>query len=306
MNDEQLAAGQVRFFTLVGSEAGARLAHLTIDSLRAFGGPLRACPVQVFVHTAAPEAAAPVSAIFADLADVALVPLELDEAFRYPFAAKVYAAARAEALAGPDTRAVVWLGPSCLVVNPPRRFALGPAHDAALRAVHIQNVGSLASAPPDPFWQAIYRAVGVGEVPFTVESFVDGQRLRPYFNSHCLASNPASGLLGTWWEYFQGMATDRSFQAGPCQDELHQIFLHQAILSALVTKWLDPRRIDQLPADYSYPLHFQEQVPPAHRATALDHLTCPVYEEAGDLSALPAGEPLRSWLAARGVSLPEA
>jgi hypothetical protein len=294
-----MAAGQVRFFTLVGSEEGARMARLTIDSLRAFGGDLSACPVQVFV-----AGEAPVSVAFAGLADVDLLPLGLDEAFRYPFAAKVYAAARAEALAGPETRAVVWLGPSCLIVNPPRRFALDPAHDAAFRAVHIQNVGSPATEPLDDFWRAIYRAVGVEAVPFTVESFVDGQRLRPYFNSHCFASNPASGLLGAWWEYFQGMVLDRAFQAGPCRDDLHQIFLHQAILSSLVTKWLDPQRIDLLPADYSYPLHFQERIPPACRASTLDNLTCPVYEEAADLSALPAGEPLRSWLAARGVSLP--
>ncbi|MGD8627250.1 MAG: hypothetical protein PVJ34_22130, partial [Anaerolineae bacterium] len=245
MNNESMAAGQVRFFTLVGSKEGARLARLAIDSLRAFGGEWAACPVQVFVAREAP-----VSAAFAGLAGVDLLSLELDEAFRYPFAAKVYAAAQAEALADPGIRSLVWLGPSCLVVNPPGRFALDPAHDAALRAVHIQNVGSPAGEPLDDFWQAIYRAIGVDEVPFTVESFVDGQRLRPYFNSHCFASNPATGLLGAWWEYFQGMVSDRAFQAGACRDELHQIFLHQAILSALVAKWLDRQRIDLLPADY--------------------------------------------------------
>jgi hypothetical protein len=300
LNNEQIEAGQVRFFTLVGSEEGAGLARLMIESLRAFGGPLSACPVQIFVL-----AGAQVAAVSAGLVDVHLVPLELDGAFRYPFAAKVYAGARAEAMAGASTRSLVWLGPSCLIVNPPGRFALDAAHDVALRAVHVQNIGSPVGEPPDAFWQAIYRAVGVDQVPFTVESFVDGQRLRPYFNSHCFASNPATGLLGTWWEYFQGMVSDQSFQAGPCRDELHQIFLHQAILSALVTKWLTPRRIDLLPADYSYPLHFQEQIPPPHRAGTLSQLTCPVYEEAADLSALPAGEPLRSWLEAQGASILE-
>jgi hypothetical protein len=291
---------ETRFFILFRSEAGERLARTVIESLRAFGGPLRDCPVWAFVL-----APARVLHVLPGLEGIERFPLAVGEDCPpYPFAEKVYACAQAEAMAGGDVRSLVWLSLDCLVVNPPLLFDLDPAPgvepaDVAFRPVHHRNVGSPALEPPDEFWQGVYRALGVGEMPYTVESFVDGQILRPYFNTHCFAFDPTAGLGRAWWAHFRDMVSDRVFQAGPCRDELHQVFLHQAILSTLVPKLLDWQRVRLLPPEYNYPLNLLDEMAPDRRAPTLNGLVNAVYEDAFPWGSIEVEEPLLSWLRER-------
>ena len=291
---------QTCFLLMFRSEEGERLARIVIESLRAFGGPLRDCPAWAFVLN--PDR---VSHALPGLKGVHCFPLAIEEACPpYPFAEKVYACAQAEAMAGPDIRSLVWLSLDCLVINPPLLFDLGPAPDtasadAAFRPVHHRNVGSPAHEPPDDFWRGIYQVLEVNDMPYTVESFADGQTLRPYFNTHCFAFNPAAGLGRAWWAHFKAMVTDQAFQAGPCCDELHQIFLHQAILSTLVAKLLAWERIRLLPPEYNYPLNLLNEMPPDRRAPTLNSLVNAVYEDAFPWTSISVQEPLRSWLMER-------
>jgi hypothetical protein len=251
------------FVTLVCTTGERYRARLLIDSLRAFGGALSRCPVWLFE-------ADPVAAPCAGLASegVRVIPLQVPATVRQTlFAAKVAACARAEALAGPHVRSLVWLSADCLIVQPPLLLDLAPSFDAAVRPVHIRNVALDADAPLDDFWSGVYGAVGVRDVQKTVESFVGGRRIRAYYNSHILAVHPARGLLRRWLELFESLVRDRAFQRRACQDELHRVFLHQAILSALLITALDPGRIRELPPDYSYPYNLHHDVPPARRAT---------------------------------------
>jgi hypothetical protein len=151
----------------------------------------------------------------------------------------------------------------------------------------------------DGFWRRVYQAVGMGQTAFHVESFVDSETIRPYFNTHCFSVNPSLGLLRSWWNHFKALASDQEFQAGACRDELHRIFLHQAVLSALFTKSLDWKRIRLLPGEYSYPVHLHQGVPQARRLPALNSVVCAAYEESDDLTALDAREPLKQWLLER-------
>lgn len=288
------------FLIMFRSEEGERLARIAVESLRAFGGPLADCPVWAFVQD--PQR---VARVLPGVDGVQRFPLELEASqVSYAFAEKVYACARAEAMAGPEVRSLAWLSLDSLVVNPPRLFDLGQQPvaqeaDAAFRPVHIRNVGSPTHEPPDDFWQGIYSALELGETPYTVESFVDRQMLRPYFNTHCFAFNPAWGLGQAWWESFQRLASDQDFQAASCGDELHQIFLHQAVLSALVVKRLAWERVRVLPPEYSYPLHLLKEMPPERRARLLNTLVIPVYEDAFPWGEIEINEPLRTWLSGR-------
>jgi hypothetical protein len=288
---------ETRFLIMFRSAAGERLARIAIESLRAFGGPLRACEVWAFLLDTDR-----VSRALPGIEGVQRFPLTVEHGPPpYPFAEKVYACAKAEEMAGPEIRSLVWLSLDCLVINPPLLFDLGPTADAApadaaFRPVHHQNVGSPAHEPADDFWQGVYRALGVEDIPYTVESFADGQTLRPYFNTHCFAFNPATGLGQAWWAHFKGMVRDEAFQAGPCRDELHQIFLHQAILSTLVPKMLDWERVRLLPPEYNYPLNLLHEMPPGRRAPTLNSLVNAVYEEAFPWDEIEVQEPLRSWL----------
>ena len=298
MNEK--SSNDIRFLIMFRSEAGEQLARTAIESLRAFGGPLRDCAVWAFVLD--PDR---VSHALHGMEGVHSFPLALEaDCPAYPFAEKVYACARAEEMAGPDVRCLVCLSLDCLIVKPPVLFDLGPAPgvapaDAAFRPVHHQNIGSPAHEPLDGFWKGIYRALEVSEMPYTVESFVDGQILRPYFNTHCFAFNPSTGLGQAWWEHFKAVASDRAFQAGPCRDEAHQIFLHQAILSTLVAKQLDWDRVRLLPPEYNYPLNLLDKMPSNRRAPAINSLVNAVYEDAFPWTGIEVQEPLRSWLRER-------
>jgi hypothetical protein len=125
---------------------------------------------------------------------------------------------------------------------------------------------------------------------------VDGQVLRPYFNSHCFAFNPALGLGQDWWACFKAMVSDQAFQAGPCRDKLHQIFLHQAILSTLAVKVLGWERIRLLPPEYNYPLNLLDEMPQDYRVPVLNELVNAVYEDEFPWGKIEVQPLLRSWL----------
>lgn len=133
----------------------------------------------------------------------------------------------------------------------------------------------------------------------TVESFVDGETLRPYFNTHCFAFNPARGLAQVWWDRFTTLIADEAFQAGPCGDALHKLFLHQAILSTLAARELDREEVRLLPPEYSYPLNLLDEMPAHLRPPTLNSLVTAVYEDAFPWGKIEVQEPLLSWLRER-------
>jgi hypothetical protein len=185
---------QTAFVTVVRTIEQRSCARLLIGSIRSFGGALRHCPIWLFE-------ADPQEAPCDDLEGmgVRVLPLTVpDTVSGYWFAGKVCACARAEELTDPRVRALIWLSPDCLIVKPPLSFDLAPSFDAVVRPVHIKNVGLLATGPVDDFWKKIYETVGVDDVQIRVESFVDAQHIRAYFNSHALAVNPSRGLFRRW------------------------------------------------------------------------------------------------------------
>lgn len=286
------------FVTTVRTPAGKTAARFLIGSIRAFGGEMAACPIWVF-------ATDPLYETSRDLegSNLRVLRLSVPEAVRrYPFADKVYACARAEAAASAGVESLIWFDLNCLIVQPPVLFGLGTQFDAALRPVHIRNVGLAPSDPPDAFWRGVYACVGIDDVRDTVESFVDRRVLRAYFNSHALAVKPATGLFGRWRECFERLVRNEDFQASACQDETHRIFLFQAVLSALVVSSLDKPRIRILPPTYNYPYNLQAQVPEDRRAAAMNDLVCFPFEDRilrpDAVSDIQIREPLLSWLKA--------
>jgi hypothetical protein len=276
--------------------------RLMIDSLRAFGGELAEAPFWIF---------APDPELVGATGDkqLRLLPLAIPESVAaYPFGEKVATCARAEELAPTGTRSLVWIDPSCIVVQPPVLLDLGERSDAAFRPVHIRNVGLPRSEPLDAFWKGIYNAVGVEDIQSTVPSFVDGQILRAYFNSHAFSINPALGLMQRWDELFRQLVGDAQFQSTACADERHQVFLFQALLSTLVASSVEPGRIRVLPSTYNYPNHLQDQIPASLRFAALNEAVCFAYEDLSirpdSLTGIDVREPLRAWLETRVADPP--
>ena len=272
-------------------------ARLMIHSLRRFGGELAGCPVWVFSRDAQ-------ACRCLEDERTRVLPLVLPEVLAtIPFGEKAAACAQAEQIAGGQVGTLVWIDPACLVVQPPLGFVLEAGAQAAFRPVHIRNVGLPPGEPLDAFWTGIHQAVGVEDTPTTVTSFVDGQLLRTYFNSHAFAINPALGLMGRWSTLLQSLAGDAHFMASACADPRHRTFLFQALLSTLVAASLGADQVRLLPPTYNYPYHLQGQIAPPQRAGRINALVCLTCEEHSlhpqALSGIGVDEPLKSWLVSR-------
>jgi hypothetical protein len=289
---------QAVFVTLVRTAREKTCARLLIESIRTFGGALRDCPIWLFE-------ADPQQASCADQEDsgVRICSLHVPDTIRhYAYADKVYASAQAELSVPPGIQSLIWIDPVFLITQPPLLFDLDQTCDAAVRPVHIKNVGLFPEEPLNGFWKKICGTVGIDDVQTTIETFVDAQRIRAYFNSHAFTVNPAKGLLRQWLESFEILVGDEGFQMNACQDKLHQIFLHSATLSALLVARLDPERIRILPPEYNYPYHLHQSIPPDRQVSTLNDLVCVAYDERSldpdIMDDITIHDPLRSWLSA--------
>ena len=286
-------------FLTTASPKSLTLVRLMIESLRTFGGDLANTPFWVF-------AADPQTVSVLETDSTRVLPLTTpDPVADYILGKKVAACARAEELASVGTKSLTWVDAGYLFCQPPSLLALSADADAAFRPVHIRNVGLPPSEPLDPFWRGIYTAIGVDDIPATVTSFVDGQLLRAYFNSHAFAINPALGLMTRWYDVFQKLVGDARFQITACADDPHQIFLFQAILSALVATSVAPERLRILPQTYNYPYNLHERVPAEKRPAALNDVVSFTYEERDirpeAVTGIQVREPLRAWLEAQSL-----
>ena len=284
------------FFTQVSGSEQVPKAQLLIDSIRTFGGSMSQCPIRVFE---ADVEGAPCSNLTGDNVEIESLTVP-KSVVGYPLASKVYACCQAEKLSGPEVKNLVWMATDCLVVQPPSLFELGDDFDLAVRPVHHQNIGLSANEPLNSYWRRIYREVGLDDASITVESYVDHQQLRAYYNSHMMSVNPALGLFQKWFELFALLVQDEGFQSESCQDLPHKIFLHQAPLSALIVAEIEQKRIRNLPPDYSYPYNLQESISEERQARLMNDLTCLTYEERSlhpdQVQDIKIEEPLSGWL----------
>lgn len=272
-------------------------ANLLIKSIRRYGGALSNSPIWILTTHR--------EGWYRNLSDVVPSALTIPQAFHtYPFGDKVFACAQAEAQANAMVddaiQSLVFLDVNYLVVQPPMLFALGEMMDLAVRPVHIRNVGMPAGEALDPYWSTIYHAAGLEEVSGEVTSFVDGQKILPYFNTHAFAIRPSAGLCHRWCLLFEELIEDRAFQREACGDHQHRLFLFQAALSALCIKQLPPDRIRLLPGTYNYPYHLQSEIPLNRQVQSLNELVTVVYEgrhlNPNRVKDLNIHEPLHEWL----------
>lgn len=285
------------FVTSVGAEAGKTFVRLLADSIRTFGGALAGCPIWVFATR--PEQT-PCDDLAAD--NMRILPLAVAPCLHnYPFGEKVAACAAAEALADETISSLIWLDLACVVVRPPVLLGLDDTVDAAVRPVHLRNVGLPVTADLDAYWAGIYAELGIGDVTRPVTTFIGADEIRAYFNSHGFSVRPSLGLMQRWRTHFERLVADEEFQQVACADQRHRIFLFQALLSALIASEVDPRRLRVLPNDYNYPYNLHGRVPAALRPRALSDLTCFTFEgrtiDPERVVDVEIHGPLRSWLA---------
>jgi hypothetical protein len=290
---------RVVFVTLAEGLQQARRVEVLIDSIRSFGGLYSQAPVYVVADRVAGATLAG-----RQRPGVTVLGLELPAvAEGFPLAAKVYAAARVEGLVEERARTLIWMDSGTLVLGSVPALDLGRRAVVALRPVSLVNrVGIAPDQPVDGYWSAIYDLTGVdaAEVP-VVESVVDGKRLRFYVNCEIIAYRADRGICREWSRAFTAALGDKAFLAQHCGDPLRRLFLHQAVLSAVILARTEANERRWLPRDHGYSLLLHDRLPAERRVARLNDLACAIYDLLWDqnpnwLAGFVVDEPLRSWL----------
>lgn len=286
----------ILFVTTISSPSERGRVQMLVDSIRTFGGPFRESEMWIFDVSPQRDLCGRMG-----VDRVEAFPLELPSGTAsYPFAGKVTACARAEEMIAAANLTLVWISSDCLVLNPPDEQALTSPYQTAFRPVHIQNIGSSWGEPINEYWRMIYQSVGLEKAPFSVTSFVDQVKLRPYFNSHTFSIQPSLGLMNRWLELFRQFVADETYQEGPCQPFQEKVFLHQALLSALVISELEEGEIRILSPPYSYPYNLQGDIPQDSQVGDIGKLVSLTWEgrtlDPRQVEDMEIGEPYRTWL----------
>jgi hypothetical protein len=234
-------------------------ALVLVESIRTFGGQFADAPVWIYAPASVLKSQGGLVKRCAGL-EAETKPSDAPrEALAFPFAGKVFAAARAEAAAKGAASILVWMDEDTVVLKEPRDLLLAQGASLGYRPVMHRNIGSLYSERPDAFWRRVYEKLSVPEsAMFPMKTVADGATLRPYFNAGLLAVRPERGIMKMWAEAFAALYRDPVL-AGMCaKDDRQRIFLHQAALSGAIMKHIKRSELTLLSDRYNYPLFFKE------------------------------------------------
>ncbi len=288
------------FACLASPGEGAREALLLAKSIRTFAGGLADNPIWVLFPETEDKLAPQIETGFRSL-NVRLIPFALsEETGAFPFAAKTFAAARAEALAEDKSEFLVWMDRDSIVLQEPGTLRLPRGKVLGYRPVDHTLIGSPYDSPVDRFWELVYRLCDVpADKIFPMTASVDQKRIRPYFNAGMLVVRPERKLLRAWGENFAMFYLAPPFEPFYEQDILYRIFIHQAILTGTILSRSDRGELHQLPPLINYPLHMHSSYPAERRPARMNDLItcrCDFFFNPSWEADVAIDEPLKSWL----------
>jgi hypothetical protein len=239
---------------------------LCVESLREWGGELANAPVYTFAPRPGRE---PADATLERLGELGAMHVRepLNAAHpELPHCNKVYASAWAEREL--DDEILVFVDSDTVFLDEPALLASGD-WVAAARPVGQTNAGSTGEGHRnESAWQALYEELGVEARPF-LESNVEGERIRAYFNAGLVGVRRDSGLLGGWRAALDRlMASDFIERQGGRKQLRNQ--LDQLALAGVLADRFEEMQI--LPVTYNYPLPKRILQPPEMQALDLDDL----------------------------------
>jgi hypothetical protein len=293
---------QVMFASLATSPASLCKIRVLLESLKDFGGELFRAPL-VLVHPDSFDVAVENAGLL-KLPDVRMVPFSIsDQEMDFPLAVVAIGAAVAERAVAGEAESLVWMLEDTLILRSPSALLLPARAQYAYRPVHITNIGSVWKAPPDGFWNAIYRHCKVEpDHLFPMETCVRDNSIRPYFNAGCQVTRPQTGLFSRWGELFRSLYRHPDFRPF-FADLVYRIFMHQAVLAGAVLSSFSPAQLYELPESYNYPLHLHADYPAEFRPAKLNDLVTCRYETFDELkktlALIAVDEPIKTWVLSR-------
>ncbi len=294
------AASETAVVTFVSNHEQERSVKAMIDSIRIFSGPYNSC--KVYVVTTDPLEL-PCTSLEKDV-HTEVMSLEMDSAYRsYPLALKAFAAAQVEKKVKGTVDTLVWLDPGVLVLQPFSDLDLGKNMDVSVRPVTLANrIGISPESTPDEYWGPIYAKLGLDyKKLLPMMTIADQVPIQPYYNCEIFSFKPQSGLAQEWMKVLKFFLDDKPYQESVCTSFLRKLFLHQAVLSAVISSKFTPERIRSLPLYSGYPFSQHDQLSAEQKASSFDELKTVIFDTTwsqspGWMKKIPIGSSLKSRL----------
>lgn len=244
-------------------------ARLLVESLREYGGAYRDAPIWAVQPRSGKRLARKTYAQFARQ-NVVFVHADLNQTWHhYPLANKPYASSFVEALVADSVRTLVLMDTDVLFLRPPDELLLDGAHSVAVRPVDEAHVGIGVEEPVNDFWSFVYEICGVDtQKIWGVEPFVQGNKIRAYFNSGLVAVRPSRGIFRRWRRNLEQAAIRRELRMAVASRP-ERWFLEQALFSGTLLGMLAREEVKLLNDSYNYPLHKQALLPAQRRLSSL-------------------------------------
>jgi len=280
-------------------EGDERESLLLAHSLRTFGGKLAKHPLWLML----PENPAAISATTLrelEKLGVQVYRFEVpEEALKFPFGGKVYAAAAAEEMASNQADILVWMDSDTVFTGDPTQLLLGENVNLGYRPVMLKNISSLYDDPVNKFWELIYNSCETSEedMPLMLTT-VDKMRIRPQYNAGLLSIRPKLGLLQTWRENFERIYQQPEFLPFYQEHILYRIFVHQAILSATLLAKLKRDEMQDLGPHYNQPTFLDIDAVLIQEAITLRYDQFKFFEEPGWEKKVDLKVSIKDWLRA--------
>jgi len=269
------------------------------NSLRSFGGELRECPIWVMI----PEIFNELSSSDIDQFNKSKVKVhnyDIDpDLIEFPFAFKVFAAAKAEEILINSTELLVWFDDDCIILQEPDEFVLPSTKLFGFRPVHHKLIGTNWGQKIDNFWEYLFKVFEVSlESTFPMITHM-GEEIYPYFNAGTYAVRPEMNLLNKWKNEFVHHHRDKFFLDVFQENYIYKLFFHQVIFTSIMLNSLEQHEMQELSPRINYPLHLHSEIPQNLQPIRINELITVRYEDVFKSNwevDLPIHEPILSWL----------
>ena len=220
-----------------------------------------------------------------------------EEALKFPFGGKVYAAAAAEELASVQSNLLVWMDSDTIFTGEPVEFLLEEKISLGYRPVMLKNISSLYEEPVNSFWSLMFEYCGTPDDHiFSMLTTVDEVHIRPQFNAGIMSLRPEKKLLRTWRDNFEQLYQQPELTPFYQEHVLYRIFVHQVILSATLLEMLEKEQMQDLGPRYNFPMFLDAAPELARKALTLRYDEFNFFEQVGWEEKVVLDEPFQGWL----------
>lgn len=243
-----------------------------LRSVRTFGGEMANLPVWIFYpqeHPLNPSTQDKLNTLGADSRS-----FKIDETFlKFPFAGKAAASAAAERMAEDQNILLAWHDRTGMIRKAPLAFHLPDEIAIGFRPTDIANIGAPFGQPLPPFWADICSHFNIEpeDLP-PITTCIDRKTCHLYVNAGLLVVQSNLGILRKWAEALKESYALPQFLPYYRENQAYAIFMHQAVLSAVVAAATNVKERMILPAQYLFSVDNFFDYPREYRPESLDEI----------------------------------